>query len=73
MMAPELEKAAASNGGHYLVAKVNTEALPGLGSRFRIGSIPTLVVFARGNEVARVSGARPAAAIDTFVRQAAKV
>jgi thioredoxin 2 len=71
MVAPELEKAASANNGRYVIAKVNTDALPDLGSRFRIGSIPTMAVFRGGQELSRVSGARPAAAIDIFVRQAA--
>jgi thioredoxin 2 len=71
MVAPELEKLAESNGGKYLIAKVNTDAVPELGTRFRIGSIPTMAVFAGGRELSRQSGARPAAAIDAFVRQAA--
>jgi thioredoxin 2 len=70
MVAPELEKVAASNAGQFIVAKVNTEALPGLGQRFSIGSIPTMAVFVKGREVARTSGARPAKAIEEFVRQA---
>jgi len=51
--------------------KVNTDALPELGERFRIRSIPTMAVFAEGKEVARTAGARPAAEIEAFVRQAA--
>jgi thioredoxin 2 len=70
MVAPELQKVAASNAGRYLVVKVNTEALPELGDRFGIRSIPTMAVFDRGREVARTSGARPAADIDAFVQQA---
>ena len=70
MVAPELEKLAASNGGRYVIAKVNTDALPELGSRYGIGSIPTMAVFSKGREVTRSAGARPAAAIDVFVRQA---
>jgi thioredoxin 2 len=60
---------AASNAGRYLVVKVNTDALPDLGERFGIRSIPTMAVFDRGREVARTAGARPAADIETFVRQ----
>lgn len=67
MVAPELEKVAGANAGRYMVAKVNTEALPSLGDRFGIRSIPTMAVFARGREVGRTSGARPAAAIEQFV------
>jgi thioredoxin 2 len=69
-VAPELEKVAASGRGRFVVAKVNTEALPGLGQRFNIRSIPTMGVFVGGKEVSRTSGARPAAAIETFVREA---
>jgi len=43
--------------------------LPDLGARFGIRSIPTMAVFAGGRELARTSGARPAAAIETWVRE----
>jgi thioredoxin 2 len=69
MVAPELEKVAASNAGRYLVVKVNTDAVPELGDRYRIRSIPTMAVFEGGREVARSSGARPAADIEVFIRQ----
>ena len=69
MVAPELQRVAAANAGRYYVVKVNTEALPELGDRFRIQSIPTMAVFDGGREVARTSGARPAADIEAFVRQ----
>jgi thioredoxin 2 len=69
MVAPELQRVAAANAGRYLVVKVNTDAVPELGERFRIRSIPTMAVFEGGREVARTSGARPAADIETFVRQ----
>jgi thioredoxin 2 len=69
MVAPELKKVAASQAGRYLVVKVNTEALPELGNRFGIRSIPTMAVFDRGHEVGRTAGARPAADIEAFVEQ----
>jgi thioredoxin 2 len=69
-VAPEMARVAGSNAGRYLVVKVNTEALPELGDRFRIRSIPTMAVFSGGREVARTAGARPAAQIEEFVRQA---
>jgi thioredoxin 2 len=70
MVAPELEKVATAGAGRFLVVKVNTEALPDLAQRHQIRSIPTLAVFASGREVARDAGARPAPAIEAFVRQA---
>ena len=69
MVAPELQRVAASSAGQFLVVKVNTDAVPELGERFRIRSIPTMAVFEKGREVARTAGARPAAEIETFVRQ----
>lgn len=69
-VAPELEKVARANAGRYLVVKVNTEALPALGQRYRIQSIPTLSVFNGGREVRREAGARPAPAIEAFVAEA---
>jgi thioredoxin 2 len=69
MVAPELERVARAHAGTYLVVKVNTDAVPELGERFGIRSIPTMAVFEGGREVARTTGARPAAGIEAFVRQ----
>jgi thioredoxin 2 len=68
MVAPELEKVARNAAGQYLVVKVNTDAVPELGDRFGIRSIPTMAVFSGGREAARTSGARPAAEIEAFIR-----
>ena len=70
MVAPELARVAANNMGRYLVVKVNTDDVPELGERFGIRSIPTMAVFSGGREIARTAGARPAAEIESFVRQA---
>jgi thioredoxin 2 len=72
MVGPELEKVARRNVGRFLVVKVNTDVLSDLGQRFTIRSIPTMAVFANGREVARTTGARPAADIETFVEEATK-
>jgi len=70
MVAPELVKVAGEGAGRWLVAKVNTEELPGLAQRFRISSIPTLALFKGGREIARQAGALPAAAIRQVIQQA---
>ena len=70
MVAPELARVAAARAGEWLIVKVNTDALPELGERYRIRSIPTMAVFAGGREVGRTSGARPAPEIEQFVRSA---
>jgi thioredoxin 2 len=69
MVAPELARVAAANAGRYVVVKVNTDAIPELGDRFAIRSIPTMAVFSGGRETARAAGARPAADIEAFVTQ----
>jgi len=69
MVAPELAKVAAEGAKQWLVVKVNTEELPGLAQRFRISGIPTLALLQGGREVARKSGAMPAATILQFIRQ----
>jgi thioredoxin 2 len=72
MVAPEIARVASSNAGKYLVVKVNTDAVPELGERFSIRSIPTMAVFAGGKERGRTAGARPAADIEAFVRSVAE-
>ena len=67
MVAPELQKVAARQAGHVIVVKVNTDALPDLGERFNIRSIPTLAVFAGGKEATRSAGARPAEQIEALI------
>jgi thioredoxin 2 len=70
MVAPEFVKLAKETAGRFVVAKVNTEELPGLSQRFRITAIPTMVVFANGSEKARQAGAMPAASIRQFIEKA---
>jgi thioredoxin 2 len=70
MVAPELAKVAARSAGKFLVVKVNTDALPDLGERFRIRSIPTMAIFSGGREATRTTGARPAAEIEQFIATA---
>jgi thioredoxin 2 len=57
MMAPQFVEAAADLEPQVRLAKVNTEAEQGLGAEFAIRSIPTLVLFKGGREIARQSGA----------------
>jgi thioredoxin 2 len=57
MMAPMLERIADESRTRLQVAKVNTDAEPEIAGRFGIRSIPTLILFRKGREVARQSGA----------------
>jgi thioredoxin 2 len=71
MIAPELEKVAARQGGKALVVKVNTEELPRISARYGIRGIPHLMVFKGGSVVTEQSGAVPAAAIEALLKRAA--
>jgi thioredoxin 2 len=65
-MAPQFESAASALRGRALLVKVNSDDNPNTAARFGIRSIPTLVRLARGREVARQSGALPAAQVVRF-------
>jgi thioredoxin 2 len=57
MMTPVLERAAHERATALQVAKVNTDEQQELAARFNIRSIPTLILFRDGRELARQSGA----------------
>src|SRR5689334_15885592 len=57
MMAPAYEQAAGQLAGKARFAKLNTENEPEIAGRYAIKSIPTLILFKRGREIARQSGA----------------
>ena len=48
--------------------KLNTEAHPASASSYQIRSIPTMILFQHGRELARLSGALPASEIVRWVR-----
>jgi thioredoxin 1 len=58
MVAPTLDKLAREQW-QLKVAKVNVDENPGLASRYRTMSIPTMIVFQGGQEVDRWVGALP--------------
>jgi thioredoxin 2 len=65
-MAPAFEQAAAQLEPQMRL--VDTEAVPNLGARFNIRSIPTMALFVGGREVARQAGAMGAADIVRWAR-----
>ena len=56
-MAPAFERAAGELEPGYRLLKVNTEEEPTLAARYNISSIPTLMLFMGGREIARRAGA----------------
>lgn len=69
MFAPVFEQAARAYPLRILFAKVDTQAEQFLASRFKIRSIPTLIVFKEGKEIERISGAMDAQSLDAFVER----
>lgn len=68
-MAPQFEAAAQRMEPQVRLAKVDTEAAQVLAQRYAIRSIPTLVLFQHGREIARHSGAMPLSAIVQWTAQ----
>ncbi len=68
MMAPQFERAARELEPNVRFAKLDTEAAQGIAARYGIRSIPTMIVFRGGREVARQSGAMDAGSIVRWVR-----
>lgn len=67
-MAPAFARAAGMLEPQYRLAKVNTEEVQALAARFGIRSIPTLVIFRGGREIARQSGALDASTLVRWIR-----
>ncbi len=68
-MAPQFEAAAQRLQGRVVLGKVDTDLEIELSQSLRIRSIPTLMLFRGGKELARVSGAMSAADLERWVDQ----
>jgi len=69
MMAPHFEAAAAIMPEVRFV-KVDSDANPAAGQRFRIRSIPTLILMYGDQEIDRTSGVMSAESLQTWIRTA---
>jgi len=68
MMAPHFDRAARELEPSVRLAKLNTEIEQSIAGAFNIRSIPTLIVFKQGREVARQSGAMDAANLMRWIK-----
>ncbi|MBN1402170.1 MAG: thioredoxin [Anaerolineae bacterium] len=57
-VAPVVEAAAAEHDGQLRLAKLDVDGNPQTPTRYRVYSIPTLILFKGGEEVARIVGFR---------------
>jgi thioredoxin 2 len=67
--APTFEKATAAFEPRIRFAKLDTDANPQASARFQIRSIPTLLIYGGGKEIARQSGALPYGAFTQWLTQ----
>jgi thioredoxin 2 len=67
MMAPNFHQAAIDLEPRARLAKLNTENEQQLAARFNIRSIPTLVIFKGGREIAQQSGALDLSALKRWI------
>ena len=67
-MAPHFERASAELEPRMRFAKLDTESAQDIAGRYGIRSIPTLIVFKGGREIARQSGARDSRALVEWLK-----
>jgi thioredoxin 2 len=70
MMAPAVDALAAAHQGRALVGKLDTDRAPTTAAKFQIRGIPTVIVFDRGREIARQTGAMPPRALEELLARA---
>jgi len=63
MVSPVVEEIGTEKGDHLKVAKINIDENPDATRQYGVMSIPSLILFKGGEEVARVIGAKPKDAI----------
>ena len=68
---PIVEEISRAEAGRARVVKVNVDEQPELAERFRIASIPTLLVFSNGEVRERFVGVQSAATLRAALRAAA--
>lgn len=67
MVAPVLDQIAGEREGRVRIAKLNVDENQDLAMRYRVSSIPTLILFKGGQVADRILGAVPKGAIEQFL------
>ncbi|MCS7465992.1 thioredoxin [Stieleria sp. ICT_E10.1] len=68
MMAPSFAEAAAELSPGFILAKLDTDAATQTAAQFSLSGIPTIILFRRGSEIARQTGALNTPQILQFAR-----
>ena len=69
MMKPILEQVHQQLGDAVRIIKVDIDRSPAAASSFQVQSVPTLILFKKGQPVWRQSGVVPAAQLSSVVKQ----
>ena len=72
MIGPILDQLAAESAGRYRIAKLNVDENPQTSARFKIASIPTMLIFRDGQLIDRLIGAQPKQAIAERLQHASR-
>jgi len=67
MIGPALEEIATEMNGKVKIAKLNVDENPGVASNYGIRSLPTLMVFKGGKQVATKTGAGPKSELSRWI------
>jgi thioredoxin 1 len=67
MIGPVLESIAAEKAGNVKIVKVNIDEEPELAGQYNVQSIPTLLLFKKGEMVDRMMGAAPKNSLEGFL------
>ena len=69
MIAPILEDVAESMDGKVQIAKLNVDENQDVAVRYKVSSIPTLILFKNGEVADRVMGAVPQRTLEEFIQR----
>ena len=69
MVSPFVEQLAEQYGDRITFVEVDVDEEPGLAQRFRVASIPNLVLLQDGEIVEQSAGARPKALLEQMLQQ----
>ncbi len=72
-LAPVLEGLAEDMKGQAVVAKVNVDENQALPAKFAIRSIPTLILFNKGEVLEQITGGMPKAALKELIQKKAGI
>lgn len=69
-VAPVLEQLAVKYSGKIKIGKINVDEEPALASKFRVMSIPTLILFKDGKAIKQMIGLRSVQELEDMIKKA---